>query len=122
MLLVGYTVLEDIISIVNVRGRQKSTDSRDLSDGIRCSKEVQTSESKILSHAVGLPAEDDLQDGRLNEDVIELSEEEQQQEQSMEEEVKQKIRLQCEQIERQLKENMVLMNAKMEQLKHEMGF
>uniref|UniRef100_A0A915HY02 Uncharacterized protein n=1 Tax=Romanomermis culicivorax TaxID=13658 RepID=A0A915HY02_ROMCU len=36
------------------------------------SQEIQTSESEIFSIAVGLPAEDDLQYRRLNEDVTEL--------------------------------------------------
>uniref|UniRef100_A0A915I221 Uncharacterized protein n=1 Tax=Romanomermis culicivorax TaxID=13658 RepID=A0A915I221_ROMCU len=36
-LLVGYTILEDIVSIVNVRGCRKSIDGPDLSDTIRSS-------------------------------------------------------------------------------------
>uniref|UniRef100_A0A915J9S1 Uncharacterized protein n=1 Tax=Romanomermis culicivorax TaxID=13658 RepID=A0A915J9S1_ROMCU len=40
----------------------------------------------------------------------------------MEEDPKQKIKLQRKQMERELKENMALMNAKMEYLKRKMGF
>uniref|UniRef100_A0A915I5H2 Uncharacterized protein n=1 Tax=Romanomermis culicivorax TaxID=13658 RepID=A0A915I5H2_ROMCU len=73
-------------------------------------QEVQTLEREILRDAVGLPAEDESQEGRLSDNLTELSEEELHQEQSRE------------QMEREFKENVALMNTKMEQLKHEMGF
>uniref|UniRef100_A0A915K0P9 Uncharacterized protein n=1 Tax=Romanomermis culicivorax TaxID=13658 RepID=A0A915K0P9_ROMCU len=72
-------------------------------------QEVQTLEREILRDAVGLPAEDKSQEGRLSDNLTELSEEELHQEQSRE------------QMERELKENVALMNTKMEQLNREMG-
>uniref|UniRef100_A0A915KY80 Uncharacterized protein n=1 Tax=Romanomermis culicivorax TaxID=13658 RepID=A0A915KY80_ROMCU len=46
-------------------------------------QEVQMSENEIFSNAVGLPAEDESQDGSFNKEVTELSEEEQQEERSV---------------------------------------